>query len=78
MCVVESVGSAVNARKGEGMVFAKNIVRALLSVCSQVAIGQVVADQTLMSRYSGAFESRQEEMWKPTHEPRWASNPSPR
>ena len=41
------------------MVFANNIVRVLLSVCSQVAIGQVVAGQTLVFRYSGAFENRQ-------------------
>ena len=47
--------------------FENNIVRALLSVCSQFAIGQVVAGQTLASRYSGAFEHRQGETWKPTH-----------
>ena len=52
---------------GEGMVFANNIVPALLPVCSQVAMGQVVAGQTLVSRYSGAFENRQGETWKPTH-----------
>ena len=44
----------VNVRNGEGMVFANNIVRALLSVCSQVAIGQVI-------------ENCQGETWKPTH-----------
>ena len=49
------------------MVFANNIVRVLLSVCSQVAIGQVVADQTLVSRYSGAIDNRQGETWKPAH-----------
>ena len=49
------------------MVFANTIVRALLSVCSQVAIGQVVAGQTLVSRDSGAFENRQGETWKSTH-----------
>ena len=43
----------VNAGNGEGMVFANNIVRTnsivrtLLSVCGQVAVDQVVADQTL-------------------------------
>ena len=47
--------------------FTNNIVRALLSTCSQVAIGQVVAGQTPVPRYSGAFENRQGETWKPTH-----------
>ena len=58
--------SVVNAGNGAGMVFANNIVRALLSVCSQVAIGQVVAGQTLLSRDSSAFENRQRETWKST------------
>ena len=49
------------------MVFANNIVRVLLSVCSQVAIGQVVAGQTLVSRDSGAFENSLGETWKSTH-----------
>ena len=66
-CVGEGGASAVNARNGEGMVFANNIFRALLSVCSQVAIRQVVAGQTLVSRYSGPFENRQGETWKLTH-----------
>ena len=51
--------SVVYAGNGEGVVSANNIIRALLSVCRQVAIGQVVAGQTLVSRYSGAFENRQ-------------------
>ena len=55
-CRTQRVGeggvSAVNARNGEGMVFANNVVGALLPVCGQVAIGQVVASQTLVSRYS--------------------------
>ena len=54
-------------RNGEDMMFANNVVRALLPVCGQVAIGQVVAGQTLVSRDSGAFENRQGETWKPTH-----------
>ena len=49
------------------MLFANKIIRALLSVCSQVAVRQVVADQTLMSRDSGAFENRQRETWKSTN-----------
>ena len=59
--------SAVNAGNGEGMVFANNIVRALLLVCNHVAVGQVVAGQTLVSRDSGPFENRQRETWKSTH-----------
>ena len=47
--------------------FANNIIRALLSVCSQVALGQVVVGQTLVSRDSGAFEYRPKETWKSTH-----------
>ena len=39
------------------MVFANNTVGALLSVCSQVAIGSMVAGQTLVSRDSGAFDN---------------------
>ena len=49
------------------MVFANSKVRALLPVSSQVAIGQVVPGQTLVSRYSSAFENRQGETWNPTH-----------
>ena len=58
--------SAVNAGNVEGMVFANNIVRALLSVCSLVTIGQVVAGQTLVSCDSGTVENRQGG-WKSTH-----------
>ena len=57
----------VNAGTCEGMVFANNIVRALLSICSQVLVGQVVVGQTLVSRDSGAFENRQREPWTSTH-----------
>ena len=70
-CRTQSVGkggvSAVNARNGEGMVFANNVVRALLPVCSQVAVGQVVTGQTLVSRDAGAFENREGDTWKSSH-----------
>ena len=73
-CRTQRVGegrvSVINARNGEGMVFANNVVRALLPVCSQVAISQVVAGQTLVSRDCGAFEVY-------PCEPRWVPNPSP-
>ena len=47
--------------------FANNTVGALLSVCSQVAIGSMVAGQTLVSRDSGAFDNCQRKTWKFTH-----------
>ena len=40
--------SAANARNCEGVVCANNVVRALLPVGGQAAIGQVVAGQTLV------------------------------
>ena len=46
--------SAVKARNGEGMAFANNVVRALLSVGGQVTIGQVVTGQAPVSRNSRA------------------------
>ena len=44
--------------------FANNIVRALLSICSQVAGGQVVSGQT---HDSGTFQNRQSKTWRFTH-----------
>lgn len=49
---------AVDAGNREGMVSANNVGRSLLSVGSQVAIGQGVAVQTLVSRDSGTDENR--------------------
>ena len=49
------------------MVSANNIVRALLPIRNQVAIGQVVAGQTLVSRESGSFENPQGKTWKSAH-----------
>ena len=57
----------VHTRNGEGVVFAKHFVGALLSVCSQVLEGQVVKGQTLVSCDSGAFENRHRETWTSTH-----------
>ena len=56
-----SVGEilSVNARNGESMVYANNVVRALLPVGGQVTRAPVVAGQALVSRYSSAFENRQ-------------------
>ena len=47
--------------------FANNTVRPLLLVCSQVAVGQVLSGQAVVSRDSGAFENRQREPWTSTH-----------
>ena len=43
------------------MVFANDVVRALLSVCSQIAIGQVVVAKTLVSHDAVAFEHPSDE-----------------
>ena len=59
--------SAGNAGNCEGVVFADNVVRSLLPVGGQVAIGEVVAGQTPMPRYPFAFENRQRKARKPTH-----------
>ena len=57
-CRTQRVGeggiSAVNAKKGLGMVFANNVVRALLPIGGQVTIGQVVTGQAPVSRNSRA------------------------
>ena len=57
--VVEGGVLVVNAGNGEGvMVSANNIVHALLSVVRQVAVGQVVAGHTRLSRDIGPIENR--------------------
>ena len=47
--------------------FADDIVRALLAVGRQAAVGEVVADQGLVVGDPGAFENREREARKPTH-----------
>ena len=46
---------------------ADNVVRALLPVGCQVAIGQVVTGQTLVSHDTSAVETRQGGPWKSAH-----------
>ena len=46
---------------------ADNVVRALLPVGGQVAIGQVVTGQTLVSHDTSAVENRQREPWESAH-----------
>ena len=65
--VGEGVASAVNTGKGEGVVCADNVLRALLSVAGQVALGQAVTGQTLVSHDTSAVENRQGEPWESAH-----------
>ena len=57
----------MNTGNGEGVVCADNVVRALLPFDGQVAIGQVVTDQTLVSHDTSAVETRQGEPWESAH-----------
>ena len=70
-CWTQRVGeggvSAVNTRNCEGVVCADNVVRALLPVGGQVAIGQVVTGQTLVYHHTSAVEHRQGESWESAH-----------
>ena len=47
--------------------FADNIVRALLAVGRQVAVGEVVAGQALVAGDPASFENCEREARKPTH-----------
>ena len=58
---------AFNTRNGEDVVCADNVVRALLPVRCQIAIGQVVAGQTMVSNDTSAVETRQREPWESAH-----------
>ena len=70
-CWTQRVGeggvSAVNTGNGEDVVCADNVVRTLLPVGGQGAIGQVVTGQTLVSHDTCAIENRQEEPWESAH-----------
>ena len=59
--------SAVNTGNGEGVVCADNVVRAILPVGGQVAIGQVVTGQTLVSHDASVVENRQGETLESVH-----------
>ena len=59
--------------------FANKIVRTMLSVCSQIAVGQMVTGQNRVSRDSRAFENCQRESWNSAHvDLVGGPNPSPR
>ena len=66
-CVGEGGVSAFHAENCEGMVLADDIVRPLLTVGRQVAVGDVVAGQSLVIGDPGTFENREREARKPTH-----------
>ena len=48
----------MNTRNGEGVVCAKNVVRVLLPVGDQVAIGRAVAGQILVPHGTGAVKTK--------------------
>ena len=52
---------------GEGVVWADNVVRAPLPFGGQVAIGQVVTGQTLVSHDTCVVETRQGRPWESVH-----------
>ena len=70
-CWTQRVGegevSTVCTRNGEGVVCANYVVRALLSVGGQVAIGQVVTGQTQVSHDTSAVDNRQGGAWESAH-----------
>ena len=49
------------------MVFADDIVRALLAVGRQVAVGEMIAVQALVAENAGAFKHRETGAPKPGH-----------
>ena len=49
------------------MVFADDIVRALLAVGRQVTAGEMIAGRALVAGDPGAFESLERQARKPTH-----------
>ena len=47
--------------------FADDIVRSLLVIGRQVAVGEMIAGQALAAEDAGAFKNRQREARKPAH-----------
>ena len=68
--------AAVHASNSEGVVFANDIVRALLVVRHQVAVGEMVAGQALVAGDSSTLENRFEGgVAADPYGPRWEPNP---
>ena len=59
----EGAVAAVHASNSEGVVFANDIVRALLVVPGQVAVGEVVVGKALAAGDSSTLENREGEAW---------------
>ena len=59
--------AAVHVSNGAGVVVADDIVRTLLVVRRQVAVGEVVADQALVAGKSSTLENREREARQTTH-----------
>ena len=57
----------LHAGNCQGIMMANDIVRAPLTVCRQVAVGEVVGGRMLVSADPGAFENRLRETWKLAH-----------
>ena len=51
----------------EGMLFQDDIVRAMLAVGHQVAVGEMIAGQGLVAEDADAFTNREREARKPAH-----------
>ena len=49
------------------MVFADDIVRALMAVCHDVAVHEVVMGKTLVAGDPSTLEYREREAWEPAH-----------
>ena len=63
----ERAESRRSTRETEGMMFTDDIVRALLAVGRQVAVGEVVAGQALVTGDPGVFQNCERQARKPTH-----------
>ena len=77
--VGEGVFTAVYEGNGEGLVFGNNVVRALLSACSQIAVGQMIAGQTSgVQRLQGVRKLSEGGVEVYPCRPRWGPKPSSR
>ena len=66
-CVGEGSVATFHARNCEGMVFADDIVPALLTVGRQVAVGEMITGKALVAEDAGVFNNSEREARKPAH-----------
>ena len=59
--IVESGVAPIDSSNGEGVLFAYNFIGALLSVASEVAIGELIAIEALMGTTVRSFEDGKRE-----------------